>query len=100
MARRGPLLPAVWLGATDSVNAIDYTARARRRGSAMTPQQLRAFRVVCDYMPGTAPGQRQRAVELVMDHLERRTPARWLPDILYAHGLPRHAKALDEILAR
>ena len=66
----------------------------------MTQEQLRAFLAYCDHLPGTPPEQRQRAVTLVMDHLERRTPARWLPDILYAQGLPRHAKALDEILSR
>ena len=66
----------------------------------MTPGQLRQFVRFC-HVPllGHPPEQGRLALRLVMDHLERQTPARWLPDILYAHGLPRHARALDEILS-
>jgi len=75
--------------------------RAQRRGSAMTPEQIREYVRFCNApLPGYPPERRRLALRLVMDHLERRTPGRWLPDILYAHGLARHAKALDEILAR
>ena len=66
----------------------------------MTREQLRQFVRFCtDPLPGCTPEERRLALRLVMGHLARRTPARWLPDILYAHGLPRHARALDEILA-
>ena len=67
----------------------------------MTPEQLRQFARFC-HAPrlGYPPEQGRLALRLVMHHLGRRTPARWLPDILYAHGLPRHAKAAAEILSR
>ena len=43
--------------------------------------------------------QRATATVLVMTQTRQRaTPARWLPDILYAHGLPLLAKAIDDIL--
>ena len=66
----------------------------------MTPKQLRRFIRFCNIpLLGYPPKQGRGALRLVYDHLERRTPGRWLPDILYAHGLPRHARALDEILS-
>ena len=66
----------------------------------MTREQLRQFLDFCRTpLPGSPPGQRHLALRLVMRHLDRRTPPRWLPDILYAHGLPQHARALDEILS-
>ena len=74
--------------------------RTQWRGSTVTPEQLRQFVRFCNVpLPGHPPEQRRPALRLVMRHIERRTPARWLPDILYAHGLPRHARALDEILS-
>ena len=67
----------------------------------MTQDQLRQYVRFCNAPPpGVPPEQRRLAIDLVMHHLARQTPARWLPDILYAHGLPGHARALDEILAR
>jgi hypothetical protein len=66
----------------------------------MTQEQLHHFVRFCDVpLFGCLSAHRHQALRLVYDHLERRTPARWLPDILYAHGLPRYAKALDEILS-
>ena len=67
----------------------------------MTQAQLREYVRFCSRpQPGSTTEQRRLAVALVMRHLERRTPARWLPDILYAHGLPRFARAADAILSR
>jgi len=66
----------------------------------MTQEQLRQFVRFCDVpLFGCLSAHRHQALRLVRHHLERRTPARWLPDILYAHGLPRYARALDEILS-
>ena len=65
----------------------------------MTPAQLREYVRFCDDpLPGYPPEQRRLAVSLVTHHLARQTPARRLPDILYAHGPPRYARATDEIL--
>jgi len=73
---------------------------ARRRGSTVTQEQLHQFVRFCNApLPGYPPEQRRLALRLVTDHRQRRTPPRWRPDILYAHGLPRHARALAEILS-
>ena len=40
------------------------------------------------------PEQHRLAITLVLHHIARQTPARWLPDILPAHGLPRYARAV------
>ena len=66
----------------------------------MTQAQLREYVRFCYRpQPGCTAEQRRLAVTLVMHHLDRRTPPRWLPDILYAHGLSRFARAVDEILS-
>ena len=66
----------------------------------MTQAQLREYVRFCDDpLPGYPPEQRHLAVSLVSHHIARQTPARWLPDILYAHGPPRYARALDAILS-
>ena len=74
--------------------------RAQWRGPTMTPEQIRRFIRFCNVpLPGHPPEQRRLALRLVMRHLERRIAASWLPDVLYAHGLPQHARAADAILA-
>ena len=68
------------------------------RGMTMMQAQLREYvRYCCHPQPGRTVGLRRRAVGLVVHHLGRRTPARWRPDILDAHGLPRFARAVDAI---
>ena len=73
---------------------------ARQHGAALTPEQFAAFPAYCRCdLPDQTPHQRATATVLVMAHTRRRAaPAGWLPDILYAHGLPRMAKAIDDIL--
>ncbi len=73
---------------------------ARPHGAPLTAEQFAAFLAYCrrDTADHT-PHQRATATVLVMSHARRRaTPAIWLPDILYAHGLPLMAKAIDDIL--
>ena len=73
---------------------------ARQHRAPLTAEQFAAFLAYCrrDTADHT-PHQRATATVLVMSHARRRaTPALWLPDILYAHGLPLMAKALDDIL--
>ena len=66
----------------------------------LTAEQLAAFLAYCPRdLPDATPHQRATATVLVLTHTRRRaTPAGWLPDILYAHGLLLMAKALDDIL--
>ena len=73
---------------------------ARKHGAALTTQQVAAFLAYCRRdLADQTPYQRVAASVLLLAHTRRRaTPAIWLPDILYAHGLPRMAKALDDIL--
>ena len=73
---------------------------ARQHGAALTASQSAAFLAYCRRdLPDQTPHQRATATVLVMSHTRRSaTPASWLPDILYAHGLPLMAKALDDIL--
>ncbi len=73
---------------------------ARPHGAPLTAAQFAAFLAYCRRdLPDATPHQRATATVLVMSHARRRaTPAGWLPDILYAHGLPLMAKALDDIL--
>ena len=73
---------------------------ARQHRAPLTAAQFAAFLAYCrrDLIDQT-PHQRATATVLVMSHARRRaTPARWLPDILYAHRVPLMAKALDDIL--
>ncbi len=66
----------------------------------MAQERLHQFAHFCNYpLPGDPPEQRRLALQLIMHHITRQTPDTWLPDILNAHGLPRYAKALDEILS-
>ncbi len=66
----------------------------------MTPQQLHAYVAFCQCeVLESAAEQHDRAVGLVVWHLRHQTPARWLPDILYAQGLPRFAGAIADILS-
>ncbi len=73
---------------------------ARQHGDPLTAEQFAAFLAYCRRdLADQTPHQRATATVLVMTHARRRaTPAGWLPDILYAHGLPLMAKALDDIL--
>ena len=74
---------------------------ARQHGDPLTAAQFAAFLASCrrDLADHTAH-QRATATVLVLTHARRRaTPARWLPDILYAHGVPLMAKGIDDILA-
>ncbi len=73
---------------------------ARQHGDPLTAAQVAAFLAYCRRdLADQTPHQRATATVLVMTHTRRRaTPAGWLPDILYAHGLPLMAKALDDIL--
>ena len=73
---------------------------ARQHGDPLTAAQVAAFLAYCRRdLTDQTPHQRATATVLVLTHARRRaTPARWLPDILYAHGLPLMAKALDDIL--
>ena len=66
----------------------------------MTQEQLHRFGRCCSRpLAGGTEEQRRLAVALLMRHVGRRTPARWLPDIRFAHSLPRYARAVDEILS-
>ena len=69
-------------------------------GAPLTAEQFAAFLAYCRRdLPDQTPHQRATATVLVLSHARRRaTPAIWLPDILYAHGLPLMAKAIDDIL--
>ena len=73
---------------------------AGQRGDPLTAEQFAAFLAYCRRdLADQTPHQRATATVLVMTHTRQRaTPARWLPDILYAHGLPLMAKAIDDIL--
>ena len=74
---------------------------AHQPGAPLTAAQCAAFLAYCRRdLPDQTPHQRAAATVLVLAHTRRRaTPAGWLPDILYAHGLPPMAKALEDILA-
>ena len=73
---------------------------ARQHGDPLTAAQFAAFLAYCRRdLTEQTPHQRATATVLVMTHTRRRaTPATWLPDILYPHGLPLMAKAIDDIL--
>ena len=73
---------------------------ARQHRAPLTAEQFAAFLAYCRRdLANQTPHQRATATVLVMTHARRRaTPAGWLPDILYAHGLPLMAKAIDNIL--
>ena len=73
---------------------------ARPHGAPLTAEQCAAFLASCRRdLADQTPHQRATATVLVLTHARRRaTPAAWLPDILYAHGVPLMAKALDDIL--
>jgi hypothetical protein len=72
----------------------------RKHRAALTTAQFAAFLAYCRRdLPDATPHERATATVLALVHTRRRaTPAGWLPDILYAHGLPLLAKALDDIL--
>ena len=73
---------------------------ARQHGAPLTAAQVAAFLAHCRRdLADATPHQRATATVLVLSHARRRaTPAIWLPNFLYAHGLPLMAKALDDIL--
>ena len=73
---------------------------ARTHRAPLTTEQFSAFLAYCRRdLPGTTPHQRATAAALVVMHLRHRDmPAGWLPAILYAHGVPRMARALADIL--
>ncbi len=66
----------------------------------MTPEQLAEYLDFCRRaLPDYTPEQRRQAAELVTWHLtSQSTPAKWLPDILHAHGLPLFGQAVGELL--
>ena len=72
----------------------------RKHGDALTAEQVATFLAFCRRnLADSTPHQRATAAALVITHTQRRTtPARWLPDILYARGFPLIAKAIDDIL--
>ena len=72
----------------------------RKHGDALTAEQVATFLAFCRRnLAGYTSHQRVTAAALVIIHTQRdATPARWLPDILYAHGFPLMAKAIDDIL--
>ena len=72
----------------------------RKHRAALTAEQFAAFLAYCRRdLPDATPHERAATTVLVLVHTRRRaTPAGWLPDILYAHGLPLMAKALGDIL--
>ena len=72
----------------------------RQHRAPLTAEQFAAFLAYCRRdLANQTPHQRATATVLVLTHARRRaTPAGRLPDILYAHGLPLMAKALDDIL--
>jgi hypothetical protein len=73
---------------------------ARTHRAPLTTGQLAAFLANCRRdRAGQTPHRRATAAALVAMHLRHRDmPAGWLPGILYAHGVPRMARALADIL--